>query len=221
MIQQTTRRVFLCLGLGLSVGAAVADATPAQGADAAVKSTTEQIRVLIRQHHDEYKANQAKFYQAVNDVVVPRFDVPYIAKLVLSKNYRTATPDQRTHFANAFKDMLLHSYANAMLDNYDSAKIDWMPARLSDDKSEAAVNSTVKRDNGQTYAIGFRVHAVDGDWKIYDITVENVSLVLNFKTQIDAEIKRSSLDEVIARMEQGQYKPANPEVSKQAPSKGG
>jgi len=223
MIHQLTRRLFmtlgLTLGLSLTFGAvALADPMPAQPPDVAVKNTTEQIRALIRAHHDEYKADQNKFYQAINEVVVPRFDVPFIAKLVLSKNYRAATPDQRTHFASAFKDMLLHSYANAMLDNYDSAKVDWMPARMSPDSTEAAVNSVVKRDNGQTYAIGFRVHAVDGDWKIYDITVENVSLVLNFKTQIDSEIKRTSLDDVIARMEQGQYK-ANTEVPQ--PKKGG
>jgi phospholipid transport system substrate-binding protein len=214
MIRKLSRYI-LTLGLSLSLGATVlaADA-PAQPPDAALRSTTEQIRGLIRQHHDEYKANQDKFYQAVNDVVVPRFDVPFIAKLVLGRNYRAASPDQRTHFANAFKDMLVHSYANAMLDNYDSAQIEWKPAQMTKNASEASVSSLLKRDNGQSYAIGFVVHLVDGDWKIEDINVENISLVLNFRTQIDAEIKRTSLDDVIARMEQGQFKPNAEQVKK-------
>lgn len=196
----------LAVVLGLA-GAAQADAMPAQAPDSALKATTEQIRSLIKAHYAEYKADQAKYYKVVNDVVVPRFDVPGIAKLVLGQNYRTATPEQRDRFASAFKDMLVGSYANAMLDNYNSVNITWMPPRASANATDVAVNTSLTRDNGQSYAIGFRVHVVDGDWKIWDITVENVSLVLNFRTQIASEIKRTSLNDVISRMEKGQFKP--------------
>jgi phospholipid transport system substrate-binding protein len=201
-------RSFLALALvfGLA-GVARADAMPTQPPDAALKATTEQIRGLIKAHYAEYKADQAKYYKVVDEVVVPRFDVPGIARLVLGQNYRTATPAQRDRFAKAFKDMLVGSYANAMLDNYNSVNITWMPPRASAEATDVAVNTSLTRDNGQSYAIGFRVHVVDGDWKIWDITVENVSLVLNFRTQIASEIKRAGLDDVIARMEKGQFKP--------------
>ena len=207
MIKLLTRPLLaLALAVTASLGvAAQADTAPAQAPDVALKSTTDQIRGMIKDHYAEYKADQPKFYQAVNDVVVPRFDVPGIAKAVLGLNYRNATPDQRTRFATAFKDMLVHSYANAMLDNYKSVSINWMPPRMLN-PTEAAVNTSLSRDNGQSYAIGFRVHVVDGDWKILDINVENVSLVLNFRTQLNAEIKRTSLDDVISRMQNGQFK---------------
>jgi phospholipid transport system substrate-binding protein len=200
----------------LSALAVRADAPPAQAPDAALKTTTDQIRGMIKAHYAEYRANQTAFYQAVNDVVVPRFDVPGIARLVLGLDYRTATPDQRTRFAAAFKDMLVHSYANAMLDNNNSVSINWMPPRISDNGTDAAVNTALTRDNGQSYAIGFRVHVVDGDWKVYDITVENVSLVLNFRTQLNAEIKRSSLDDVISRMQNGQFNPPSSQSKQKA-----
>ncbi|MDE0854154.1 MAG: ABC transporter substrate-binding protein [Nevskia sp.] len=199
-------RPLLALALALGMAAAQADTAPAQAPDVALKATTDQIRGMIKEHYAEYKANQAKFYQAVNDVVVPRFDVPGITRLVLGANYRSATPDQRERFATAFKDMLVHSYANAMLDNYNSVTINWMPPRMAPNATDAAVNTSLTRDNGQAYAIGFRVHVADGDWKIYDITVENVSLVLNFRTQLNSEIKRAGLDDVIARMQNGQFK---------------
>lgn len=200
-------RPFLVLALLLGLGAARADTAPAQAPDVALKGTTDQIRALIKAHYAEYKADQAKYYKAVDDVVVPRFDVPGIVRLVLGPSYRSATPEQRDRFSKAFKTMLVGSYANAMLDNYNSVNINWMPPRLATNGTEAAVNTALTRDNGQSYAIGFRVHLVDGDWKILDITVENVSLVLNFRTQINSEIKRTSLDDVIARMEGGQFKP--------------
>jgi phospholipid transport system substrate-binding protein len=196
-------------------GPARADAAPAQAPDAALKSTVDQIRGMIKQHYTEYKANPTQFYQTVNDVVVPRFDVDGIAKLVLGANYRTATPDQRSRFATAFKDMLVHTYANAMLDNYNSVNVTWMTPRISADGSDAAVNTSLTRDNGQSFAIGFRVHVVNGDWKIIDITVENVSLVLNFRTQLNSEIKRTSLDDVISRMQNGQFKASEKQEGKQ------
>jgi phospholipid transport system substrate-binding protein len=196
----------------LLAGAAQADtapagAAPAQGPDVELKATTEQIRTLIGQNYAAYKASPDKFYQAVDEVVVPRFDVPGIARLVLGANYRTATEDQRSRFATAFKDMLVHSYANAMLDNYNSVKINWMTPRMAANATDASVNTSLARSNGQNFDIGFRVHVVDGEWKVYDIAVENVSLVLNFRTQLNAEIKRTSLDDVISRMQAGQFKP--------------
>ena len=204
----------LAFVLGLA-GAAQADTMPTQAPDAELKAATDQIRGLIKGHYAEYKADQAKYYKVVNDVVVPRFDVPGIAKLVLGQNYRSATQEQRDRFASAFKDMLVGSYANAMLDNYNSVNITWMPPRASANATDVAVNTSLARDNGQSYAIGFRVHVVDGDWKIWDITVENVSLVLNFRTQIASEIKRTSLDDVISRMEKGQFKPESKSGGKQ------
>lgn len=200
----------LALALGLIGGASAADApAAADPPDVALKNTVEQIRGLIKLHYQEYRSNQSKFYQAVNDVVVPRFDVPAIGQLVLYRNYRAATPEQRQRFTEAFKNMLVHSYGNAMLDYYNSVNIEWMPARMAPGATEARVNSTLKRDNGQTYPIGFRVHLVDGDWKIIDIIVENISLVLNFRTQLDSEIKKNGIDNVIARMEKGEFQ-SNP-----------
>ena len=206
----------LLLALGLTGAAQAADPAPAQAPDVALKTTTDQIRGLIKAHYAEYRADQAKYYKAVDEVVVPRFDVPGIAKLVLGMNYRSATPEQRDRFSKAFKNMLVGSYANAMLDNYNSVNINWMPPRLAPNATDAAVNTSLTRDNGQSYAIGFRVHLVDGDWKIYDIAVENVSLVLNFRTQINSEIKRTSLDDVITRMESGQFKADGRSDGKQA-----
>ena len=208
MFKQLSRILLpLASGLLLAAAAQADTAASSQGPDVELKQTTEQIRGLIGKNYNQYKASPDTFYKAVDEVVVPRFDVPGIARLVLGANYRAASDAQRQRFATAFKDMLVHSYANAMLDNYNSVNITWLPPRMAPNATDAAVNTSLARSNGQNFAIGFRVHVVDGDWKIYDITVENVSLVLNFRTQLNSEIKRTSLDDVISRMEAGQFKP--------------
>jgi len=173
--------------------------------EVALKESTEKLQTLIRDNYKDYRADSQKFYKVVDDVVVPRFDVPYVTKLVLATNYRTASAEQRSRFAEAFKNMLMRSYANAMLDNYNSVKIEWAQPRLAPGATDTVVNTKLGRDNGKPYEIGFRVHVAQDEWKIYDIIVEDISLVTNFRTQLNSEIKKTNLEDVIARMEHGDF----------------
>ena len=194
----------LMLALGFAAGVHANPTTP----DQALRGTTEKIQGLIKDNYKTYRADLPTFYKAVDDVVVPRFDVPYIAQLVLATHYKTASPEQRARFAESFKNMLVRAYGNAMLDNYNSIQIEWLPVRVDGDK--ALVNTSMSSGAGQKYAIGFRVRKVNDDWKVFDIAVENVSLSTNFRTQLSAEIKRTSLDDVIKRMESGEFAQAAP-----------
>lgn len=196
------KRLFALLVLAVGVNATASAATTP---DQALRGTTEQIQKQIQANYKDYRADLNKFYGVVDQVVVPRFDVPYIAQLVLATNYAAATPDQRTRFANSFKNMLVRAYANAMLDNYDSIQIEWLPVRPSDDGKTALVNTSMKSGSGKAYAIGFRVRKVADDWKVFDIVVENLSLITNFRTQLNAEIKKNGLENVIVRMEKGDF----------------
>jgi len=189
----------LIVALGCAAGVQAADSAP----DAALRGTTEQIQNLIKDHYRIYREDLPTFYKAVDEVVVPRFDVSYIAQLVLATHYKTATADQRKRFAESFKNMLVRAYGNAMLDNYDSIQIEWLPVRIDGDK--ALVNTIMSSGGGRKYAIGFRVRKISDDWKVFDIAVENISLITNFRSQLSAEIKKNGLDNVITRMESGEY----------------
>jgi phospholipid transport system substrate-binding protein len=203
------KRFFAVATLGLAaLGAQAADtAAPAAGAppDQIVRETTEKMQALIRQNHEKYIADQPSFYKVVDEVLVPRFDVRYIAQRVMGKSWRSANEDQRTRFTEAFKLMLIRSYANTLLDNYDSVKAEWQPLRVAPDVTDVTVHTVLTRKSGRPpVPIGFDMRRVDNDWKVYDISVEAISLVANFKSQITAEVKRTSLDDVIARMEKGE-----------------
>jgi phospholipid transport system substrate-binding protein len=199
----------LLLIFTLALTPAFGDGAPPPAPDSALKASIEQVQGLIQLHYAEYKAAPPEFGLVVDEVVAPRFDVEGIARLVLGMNYRTASPEQRQRFATAFKNMLMRTYAGAMLDNYNSSRVTWMPPRLSADGINAEINTTLNRSDGQSLAVGFRLHLVDGDWKVLDISVENISLVFNFRTQIGAEIKRTSLDSVIERMNSAQFTASN------------
>lgn len=206
------RLACLSLSLGLLLLSVSAHAT-SQGPEQALRNTVEHLQALIQKNHAEYEANPASFYEVVDEVVVPIFDVPYIARLVLARYWRTATPVQRKAFESAFKNMLIRSYANALLHNAESAKVVWKPTRAEPDADEALVKTELVREGGQNYPISFSVHKVNGKWEIYDITVDNISLALNFRSQIDANVKREGLDAVIKRMQHNNMPATGPKQS--------
>lgn len=191
------------LPLLFAFGFGAAQAAPV-APDLAVKETTEKMRVLINANHAEYKADKAKFYGVVDEVLVPRFDVRYIAQLVLGRNWKAATPDQRTRFANAFKNSLIRNYADALLDNYDTVEATFQPLRLAGGENDVTVKCELKRNNGRPIAVGFSMRLVDNEWKVYDVIIENLSLVTNFRSQFNEEIKKNGLDGLIARIESGE-----------------
>lgn len=189
--------------LGMALGMATAQAAPT-APDKAVQETTEKMRSLIVANHQAYKADKAQFYTVVDEVLAPRFDVRYIAQLVLGRNWKAATPAQRTRFAETFKNSLIRNYADALLDNYDTVEARFQPLRMTGDETDVTVKSELKRNNGRPINVGFAMRLVDNEWKVYDVIIENLSLVTNFRSQFNEEIKKTGIDGLITRIETGE-----------------
>jgi phospholipid transport system substrate-binding protein len=172
--------------------------------DEVVKSTTERLQREIAARETEFRADQKKLYAFVDEVIVPKFDTKYIAQLILARHWKNASDEQRKRFQAAFKDMLVHSYANALVEYHTSVKAEWQPLRMAPDATDVTVNSRLLREGKPPLPIGFAMRLKDGEWRVYDIVIENLSLVTSFRSQINSEIKRSSLDALIQRLESGQ-----------------
>lgn len=168
--------------------------------ETALRSTVDALLVELKQHAAQYRRDPDSYYLMVDHVVVPRFDLPGIAQFALGKHARTATPEQRRRFADVLTRTLVRTYAVLMLERFDSMVLVWNPARMVAAGADRATISSVLTGAGQRYPVGFSVRLVNGDWKIYDLEVEGVSLALNYRAQLGAEISRTSLDAVIDRM---------------------
>lgn len=171
--------------------------------DEIIRTATDTARADIAQNVETYQKDKVALYKMVDATIVPHFDTPYIAKVILGSHIKDANPEQIGQFETAFKDMLIHTYADKMLEYYDGIEIEVKPARI--DGKRANVDTTIMRKNGKPpIPITFSMRDVDGEWKIWDIKAENISLVLNFRTQIDSEIKKTSVAAVIERLKNGQ-----------------
>jgi phospholipid transport system substrate-binding protein len=179
-----------------------ASAAPAQPPDQMVQQTANQVLDRIRQNRDALARNPGQMYQLANELVLPHFDFDFMSQLVLGRYWRDATPQQRQRFSEAFKKMMVRSYGNALL-AYRDEQIQWDAApRLAPGATEASVRSSVIRKNGPPVPINYMLHLKNNDWLVYDITVDAISIVTNYRGAFTAEIKKSGIDGLIARLEQ-------------------
>jgi phospholipid transport system substrate-binding protein len=190
-------------------GAALAEAVDTRPPDVMVREVTEQLQAEIGKRRAELKEDPAALQALIDELVVPYFDVPRIARLVLGTHGRNATEEQMQRFSEAFKTMLFRSYATALVDYHDSVTIEWRPLRMAEDATRTTVQSTLIRKDGPPVPVGFVLQKLDSGWKVFDVTVENISLVSNFRAQINGEIAKNGLDAVIQRLEGGDIDPAD------------
>jgi phospholipid transport system substrate-binding protein len=190
------------MALAFAHTASAADVAPP---DQVVKQTTDQLQKEIGAREKEFKADPRKLYAFVDQVIVPKFDQKYIAQLILARHWKSASEDQRARFQVAFKNMLVHTYADALVEYHNDVKPEWQPLRMAPDATDVTVQSRLVRSSGKPpLPIGFAMRLKDGQWKVYDIIIENLSLITSFRSQINSEIKRSSLDALIQKLEAGQ-----------------
>ncbi len=195
--------MFKSLVLSLSLLACASTAPLAAGVeapDAALKNTVSRLLTNLSQHSSQYRNDDRLFYGMIDLDVVPRFDVAGIAKFALGRNGRDATPDQRQRFADALALTLVHTYARFMLNCRGSIDVAWLPVRMEAGADRAKVNSVLMVGDNERYPVGFSVRLVDGDWKIYDLEIDGISMALNYRVQLNEEIKHSSLEAAIARL---------------------
>ncbi len=168
---------------------------------ALVKRTTEEMLATLKAERKLIDAEPARLYDLVNQIIVPHFDFVAMSRWVLGKHWRTATRKQKLRFVRAFRTLMVRTYATALLD-YTDQEIRYLPLREDPASGDVTVRTEVIQPTGQPVAMHFRLHLrPKKGWKVYDVTVDGISLVSNFRTSFATEIRKSSLDALIERLE--------------------
>jgi phospholipid transport system substrate-binding protein len=204
--------IAISLAVTAAAGALAAD-TPAAGAPAAgaatastlgpqelVENSAKRMLTELDANRATYAKDPAKLDALVANVLLPNFDSEYSARLVLGQTWRTATPEQRKRFVDAFYHSLLRNYGSALL-NFTSDRFIILPYKGDPGDTSATVRTQVKRDTGETVPVNFSLRKTDAGWKAWDVVIEGISYVKSFRTDFAAEIQQKGLDEVIKRLE--------------------
>lgn len=190
---------FILLSLASAVAFAQARAeaeTPNAIIDSAVVLLTEKLDG----RKAELAANRAALYALIDEILLPRFDRKFAAQVVLAKHWRSASEKQRKRFIEAYYQAMVRKYADGVLE-FDPDKIEVLPYRGDSSKSRTKVRSTVLLDDGTTTNVDYDLVKRDSGWLVFNVVIEGVSYVRNFRAELDSEIRASSIDAVIARLE--------------------
>ena len=187
--------------------AAAAPAAPAapaavdsSGPSQLIESSANVLLSGIDKRRAEFRKDPTGLYQLVEQTLLPNFDTPYSAQLVLGQHWRSATPEQRDRFVKAFYQSLLYTYGDAMID-FTGDRLKVLPTKVSDTDTKATVRTEIKRSNGQKIPVSYSMRKVDGKWKAWDVVIEGISYVRSYKEDYGAEVAQKGLDAVIARLE--------------------
>jgi phospholipid transport system substrate-binding protein len=166
-----------------------------------VQGIADQLSKAIEGHQAELKKDQEKLIAVIDDAFLPHFDIDYASILVLGQHAREATPAQRERFAKAFYNSITHRYAEGLL-NYTRGRVKVLPFSGDLNDKRTVVRTQVVLDDGKTVAVDYAFRkGRAGDWKAYDVIIEGISYITNYRNQVDAEIRKEGLDQLISDLE--------------------
>lgn len=192
-------------GLAVPVHAAPAQASTqtaeAQKPEQVVREIADQLATQLDGHRKELKTHKDKLIGIIDGIFLPHFDIDYASILVLGRHAREASPAQRERFAKAFYNSITHRYAEGLL-NYTRGSVKVLPFRGELNNKRTIVRTTVRLDDGKSMSVDYAFRKTrQGDWKVYDVIIEGISYITNYRNQVDAEIRKMGLDKLIERLE--------------------
>ncbi len=170
-----------------------------EGPDELVKRTAEDVLATVKSDADIQAGNQDKIFALAEEKIVPNFNFDKVSRLVLGKNWTKATPEQKTAFQAEFRTLLIRTYATA-LSKYKNQTIDYKPLRMADGATSVSVKTAIVQPGGQPIAVDYSLEKKADAWKVYDIVIEGVSLVTNYRGQFAQEIRQNGLDSLIKKL---------------------
>lgn len=186
----------IVLMVGLAPDAFAADEAP----NAVVESAVAQLTESLAGRRDELAADRKSLYELIDGILLPRFDRKFAAQVVLAKHWRGANESQRTRFVEAFYQALVRRYADGLLE-FDQDQVKVLAYRGDASKPRTKVRSTVRLEDGSKIAVDYDLVKRESGWLLFNVVIEGISYVRNFRAELDSEIRRSSLDAVIERLE--------------------
>ena len=183
-------------------------ASPAAAANAGdpaalVRETAQGMLGEIDKQRDEYRRDPAKVAALVDKWLMPHFDTETAARVVLGQFWRTATPEQRKRFVDAFYHSLLTNYGDSLVE-FTPDRLKIYPARMEPGATTATVRTDVRRRNGDMVSVNYSLRMTPQGWKAWDVVIDGISYVKSYREDFGAQIESQGLEKVIKRLESGE-----------------
>lgn len=179
--------------LGVSFGTGAAETTP----DQLVKSVADEVLTVIRTTTDK-----AALRKAAEQKVLPHFDFRAMTQLAVGQHWRQASPEQQKKLEDAFRTLLVNTYTASMnVAATGKESVEIKPVTLKPGENDIIVRTVVRTANRPAIPVDYRMTRTPNGWKVYDVIVENLSLVTNYRGSFASEIGRSGIDGLVKALE--------------------
>jgi phospholipid transport system substrate-binding protein len=188
--------LFCTLAIVLSSAARAADGTDPQ---ALVRATADRVLAEVKAKKTVLQRDSSSIYRLVQEYVVPHFDFPRMTQSAMGRHWRAASAEQRAALVREFQEMLVRTYAVALL-NYSGQQIEYLPLRASVSDDDVVVQTKVADAGAPPIPIDYRLSRSVGHWKVYDVTIDGVSLVSNYRSMFAEQVQRTGVDGLIRQL---------------------
>lgn len=166
-----------------------------------IKTTVDKALVVLRDPRFKPAAKTKERRDQLRQILFARFDFTEMARRALGANWRRRTAQEQEEFVRLFTELLERAYTET-IESYTDEKIVYVGEKQ--DGNYAEVNSKILTSKGQEFTIDYKTQVVAGEWKVYDVVVENISMVNNFRSQFNRVINNNSYEELVRRLREKQ-----------------
>lgn len=190
-------RIFLQIVLTICCLAGVpAQAQGTTAPDALAKGVTDEVLAVLRADKDIHSGSQKKVVDLIEAKVLPHFNFARMTQLAVGRNWRQASPEQQKALIEQFRVLLVRTYATAFT-AYRNQTIEVKPVRMQPGDQEVVVKSQIIQPSGPPVSVDYSMEKMDKGWKVYDVAIEGVSLVQNYRGTFSTEVQKGGIDGLI------------------------
>ncbi|MBT9567906.1 MAG: ABC transporter substrate-binding protein [Thiobacillus sp.] len=190
------RSLLLSLALLASFASAPASAAADTPPDVLARTTTNEVLTILKQDKELQSGNLTKVHQLVEAKILPNFDFNRMTQLVIGKHWARATAQQKQALVTEFRNLLVRTYSSS-LTAFTNQTVEFKPMVVKPDDADVTVRSEIRQPGGQPIPIDYRMYKTSFGWKIYDVTIDGVSLVTNYRSSFSSTIRQNGIDGLI------------------------
>lgn len=162
-----------------------------------VQGSTEKMLIALKENEEKLTEDPDAIFELVENILMPNFDFDKMAKLALGKNWRKATADQKQRFTEEFRLLLVRTYSTAMLE-YTNEEIRFLPFKGDLEKKKVKVKMEIIQPGGPSIPMALSMYLnKDTGWKAYDVKIDGISLVTNYRSTFSSQIRNDGMDKLI------------------------
>lgn len=176
--------------------------------DKLLESTLQDMLQALRDERATLKKEPDRIYGLVEEILVPKVDFVRASRWVLGRHWRAANDTQKRQFIKEFRTLLVRFYSSALVEYVNTHEVPaadimrFLPLRAASDERDVTVRSEVRQPNGSVIPVQYQMYRTKQGWKVYDVSVEGISMVVSYRSTFATEISQGGIDGLIKSLQE-------------------